>query len=94
MRLVMACFQGAFSGCATFGLPLAPLTLLLPASPLAIYSLCPLHSGIRTGAGVIFLALPRRFAMLLRLQGALLPYAAFAPSSGIGLGIRPLAPQL
>ena len=95
MRLVMACFQGAFSGGATFGLPLAPLTyLLLPASPLAIYSLCPLHSGIRTGAGVIFLALPRRFAMLLRLQGALLPYAAFAPSSGIGLGIRPLAPQL
>ena len=57
MRLVMACFQGAFSGCATFGLPLAPLTLLLPASPLAIYSLCPLHSGIRTGAGVIFFGL-------------------------------------
>jgi hypothetical protein len=46
-----------FSGCAAFGLPLAPLTLLLPASPLAIYSLCPLHSGIRTGAGVIFFGL-------------------------------------
>ena len=43
-----------FSGCAAFGLPFAPLTLLLPASPLAIYSVCPLHSGIRTGAGVMF----------------------------------------
>jgi hypothetical protein len=61
MRLVMACFQGAFSGCATFGLPLAPLTLLLPASPLAIYSLCPLHSGIRTGAGVIFFGFATAF---------------------------------
>ena len=46
-----------FSGCAAFGLPLAPLTLLLPASPLAIYSLCPLHSGIQTGASVIIFAL-------------------------------------
>jgi hypothetical protein len=42
----------------------------------------------------IFWLLSRRFAMPPRLPRALLPYAAFAPSSGIGLGIRPLAPQL
>jgi len=33
---------------------LAPLTLLLPASPLAIYSLCPLHNRIRTGFATAF----------------------------------------
>ena len=57
MRLVLACFQDAFfffSDWAAFGLPLAPLTLLLPASPLAIYSLCPLHNRIRTGFATAF----------------------------------------
>jgi len=56
--------------------------------------LCPLHTGIRTGVGVIFWLWSRRFAMPPRFPRALLPYAAFAPSSGKGLGIQPLAPQL
>jgi len=53
---------GLFSGCAAFGLPLAPLTLLLPVSPLDIYFLCPLHNGIQMdGADALSAARQRLF---------------------------------
>jgi hypothetical protein len=77
MRLVIACFQGAFSWLCRFWLALGASYFALAGQPSRYLFLVPFAQRHSTRFWCyIFWLLPRRFAMPPRLQGALLPYAA------------------
>ena len=77
MRLVMACFQGAFFWLCRFWLAFCASDFALAGQPSRYLFLVPFAQRHSNRCWCyIFWALPRRFAMPPWLQGALLPYAA------------------